>query len=88
MKLFFFLVFFFLFQTEHGEYAIVTPDLGLFYPAVSYLETKMYTTLNKDPFKNLPIAVNCIFFKGFDYTAIKVKLRWPSFSIYYTSIYL
>lgn len=52
---------------------LVTPDLGLFYPAVSYFETYMARNLRKDPYQNLPIAVNCYFFKGLDYTAIKVK---------------
>lgn len=60
------------FQSEFGDFVMVTPDLGLFFPAVDYMEKKMNKMLQKEPYKYLPIAVNCIFFKGFDYTAIKV----------------
>lgn len=48
---------------------MVTADLGLFYPAVSAFEVKMMDTLERN---DLPAAINCIFFKGFDYTAMKV----------------
>ncbi len=60
---------------------MVTPDLGLFFPAVGYMEMEMNKTLKKYPYRNLPIAVNCIFFKGFDYTAVKVyeSLLCPDF---------
>lgn len=56
----------------YGDYIVVTPNLGLLYPAVTYLETQMHRKLNKEPFVNFPVAVNCIFLQNFDYTAAKV----------------
>ncbi len=51
---------------------MVTPDLGLFFPAISYIEEKMDKTLSTDIFRQLPIAVNCVFLREYDFTAVKV----------------
>lgn len=63
------------YQGAYGDYIVVTPNLGLLYPAVTYLETQMHRKLNKEPFVNLPVAVNCTFLQNFDYTAVKGIIR-------------
>lgn len=59
------------FQNEYGEYLVVTPDLGLFYPGIDNLYQFLTKTASKNH-QNLPVAVNCCYFKGIDYTAIRV----------------
>ncbi|XP_065219774.1 sodium-independent sulfate anion transporter-like isoform X2 [Planococcus citri] len=57
-------------KNEYGEYLVVTPDLGLFYPGVDNLYQFLVKTASRNRQK-LPVAVNCCYFKGVDYTAIR-----------------
>ncbi|XKL67148.1 hypothetical protein PGB90_010568 [Kerria lacca] len=57
-------------KNEYGEYLVITPDLGLFFLGTDYLYMFLAKTA-RDNDKNLPVSVNCCYFKGMDYTAIK-----------------
>lgn len=54
-----------------GEYVMVTPDIGLMYPAINYFCTSLYKAGMNYGKGSLPVVVNCIFFKGFDYTTAR-----------------
>lgn len=51
-------------NTAGGDYYLVTPDIGLFFPAVDFLRSE----LNKNCQRNLPVVIDCLHFKGVDYT--------------------
>lgn len=57
-------------KNERGEYIVVTPDLGLFYPAIDHLNSIISKTVVKNS-SSLPIAINCCYFKGVDYSVLK-----------------
>ncbi|XP_075231242.1 sodium-independent sulfate anion transporter-like [Lycorma delicatula] len=52
-----------------GEYVMLTPDKGLFFPAVDKLHTTILN-VTKEKIK-LPVIIDCIHFTGIDYTAAK-----------------
>ncbi|XP_039289871.1 sodium-independent sulfate anion transporter [Nilaparvata lugens] len=55
------------------EYILITPDKGLFFPAVDRLYSSFVTVLSDSIINNFPIVINCIHFTGIDYTSAKVS---------------
>jgi len=63
-----------------SEYVMVTPDIGLMYPAANY----MYTSVNKAGMNQdgspLPVIINCTYIKGVDCTtAMVLKVIYRTF---------
>ncbi|XP_068084543.1 sodium-independent sulfate anion transporter [Anabrus simplex] len=54
-----------------GEYLIVTPDIGLFYPSVDFLRIEVCKAAVSQGEGVLPVVINCSNFKGVDYTTAK-----------------
>jgi hypothetical protein len=51
---------------------MVTPDIGLMYPAADYLyATVSKAGINQDG-NSLPVIINCTYIKGMDYTIAMV----------------
>ncbi|XP_063240337.1 sodium-independent sulfate anion transporter-like [Bacillus rossius redtenbacheri] len=66
-----------------GEYVLVTPDIGLLYPAMDYLRTELGKVASRDAKGKLPVVVNCAYFKGVDYTTAQgLKLILMDFQIH------
>ncbi|XP_063240339.1 sodium-independent sulfate anion transporter-like isoform X2 [Bacillus rossius redtenbacheri] len=66
-----------------GEYVLVTPDIGLLYPAMDYLRTELGKVASRDAKGILPVVVNCAYFKGADYTTAQgIKLLLKDFQCY------
>ncbi|XP_069683415.1 sodium-independent sulfate anion transporter-like isoform X2 [Periplaneta americana] len=67
---------------EGGEYVMITPDIGLMYPAVNFFCTVLYKTGMNQGRGSLPVVINCMFFKGFDYTtALAMKVVHKTFQM-------
>jgi hypothetical protein len=51
---------------------MVTPDIGLMYPAANYMYTSVSKAgMNQDD-SPLPVIINCTYIKGVDYTTATV----------------
>ncbi|XP_044575966.1 sodium-independent sulfate anion transporter-like isoform X2 [Cotesia glomerata] len=59
-------------KTVYGlEYVIVKPEIGLFYPAISYLTNKINRIARKEAKGIYPVVVDFNRLQGIDYTAAK-----------------
>ncbi|XP_012256607.2 sodium-independent sulfate anion transporter-like [Athalia rosae] len=59
-------------KTADGEkYILISPDIGLFYPMIGYLRTKINEVATNEGRNVLPIVLDCDSFKGIDYTAVQ-----------------
>ncbi|XP_063236030.1 sodium-independent sulfate anion transporter-like [Bacillus rossius redtenbacheri] len=70
-------------KTQQGlQYVLVSPDLGLLYPAMDYLKTELGSVAANQGRGQLPVALNCASFKGIDYSAAQgLKLIVKHFKI-------
>lgn len=50
---------------------LITPNNGLYFPAIDYLYREIMRISKQDGYAKLPMAVNCAHLKGLDYTAAK-----------------
>lgn len=59
-------------QSKGVEVVLITPNNGLFFPAIDYLyrEIMQLRKQNKS-YARIPLVINCAHFKGLDYTAAK-----------------
>ncbi|XP_050419849.1 sodium-independent sulfate anion transporter-like isoform X2 [Adelges cooleyi] len=53
------------------DIVMVTPNSGLYFPSTDYMYKEVMRIANQEPYLNKPLVLNCIHFKGLDYTAAK-----------------
>lgn len=60
-----------IFQSNEVEFVMITPNNGLYFPAIDYLYREIMQIPNQEGFAKIPLVVNCARLKGLDYTAAK-----------------
>lgn len=50
---------------------LITPNNGLYFPAIDYLYKEVMLVSKQDGYAKLPLVLNCVRLKGLDYTAAK-----------------
>lgn len=50
---------------------LITPNNGLYFPAIDYLYREIMHITKQDGYANMPLVMNCARLKGLDYTAAK-----------------
>uniref|UniRef100_A0A146LEK3 Sodium-independent sulfate anion transporter n=1 Tax=Lygus hesperus TaxID=30085 RepID=A0A146LEK3_LYGHE len=58
-------------KTSMGEYIIIRPDLGIFFPSVDYISTYIVKLADEDREEKKPILIDCRDIRDTDYTAAK-----------------
>ncbi|BET02586.1 sodium-independent sulfate anion [Nesidiocoris tenuis] len=58
-------------KTEWGEYVIVKPELGLYFPSVDYISTYVIKMADEEPDERIPILIDCKDIRDSDYTIAK-----------------
>jgi len=53
------------------EFVLITPNNGLYFPAIDYLYKKIMHITKQDGYAKTPLVMNCAHLKGLDYTAAK-----------------
>lgn len=61
----------FFFQSKGEEFVLITPNNGLYFPAIDYLYREIMTLTTKVEYEKTPFVMNCVHLKGLDYTAAK-----------------
>ena len=56
-----------------GEYVLVRTDVGLFFPAVGSVRDAVLRAADHEAGGRLPVVLDCTYFRGLDYTAVKVS---------------
>lgn len=59
------------FQCKGVEFVLITPNNGLYFPAIDYLYREIMQISKQDGYAKMPLVVNCAHLKGLDYTAAK-----------------
>lgn len=58
-------------QAGWGEYVVVRPDVGLFFPAMGLVRDAVLRAAAEEG-GTLPVVLDCSRFSGLDFTAVKV----------------
>lgn len=59
-------------QTKGVEFVLITPNNGLYFPAVDYLYREVMQLRKEDEsYARIPLVINCARLKGLDYTAAR-----------------
>ncbi|XP_050539347.1 sodium-independent sulfate anion transporter-like isoform X2 [Daktulosphaira vitifoliae] len=53
------------------EFVLVTPNSGLYFPSTDYLYKEIMRIRKHEVYEKKPIVLNCVHFKGLDYTAAR-----------------
>lgn len=59
------------FQSGGVEFLLITPNNGLYFPAMDYLYREIMQIPQQEGFARTPLVLNCARLKGLDYTAAK-----------------
>ncbi|XP_034242350.1 sodium-independent sulfate anion transporter-like isoform X2 [Thrips palmi] len=58
-------------KASWGEYVLVRPDVGLFFPAVGVVRDAVLLASTQEGAGGLPLVLDCAHFRNLDYTAVK-----------------
>lgn len=58
-------------KASWGEYVLVRPDVGLFFPAVGVVRDAVLLAATQEGAGGLPLVLDCTHFRNLDYTAVK-----------------
>lgn len=53
------------------EFVLITPNNGLYFPAIDYLYREIMQIPKQEGYAKMPLVMNCAHLKGLDYTAAK-----------------
>jgi len=60
-----------IFQSGGAEFVLITPNNGLYFPAIDYLYKEITRIPQQEGYAKKPLVLNCECLKGLDYTAAK-----------------
>ncbi|XP_027850075.2 sodium-independent sulfate anion transporter-like isoform X2 [Aphis gossypii] len=60
-----------LMKSKGVEFVLITPNNGLYFPAIDYLYREIMRIPKQEGYAKIPLVINCAHLKGLDYTAAK-----------------
>ncbi|VVC25468.1 Hypothetical protein CINCED_3A011088 [Cinara cedri] len=60
-----------LIKSREIEFMLITPNNGLYFPAIDYLYREIMQIAKEKPYSKTPFVLNCVHMKGLDFTAAK-----------------
>uniref|UniRef100_A0A2S2NGJ8 Sodium-independent sulfate anion transporter n=1 Tax=Schizaphis graminum TaxID=13262 RepID=A0A2S2NGJ8_SCHGA len=60
-----------LMKSKGLEFVLITPNNGLYFPAIDYLYREIMRIPKQEGYAKIPLVINCAHLKGLDYTAAK-----------------
>lgn len=60
-----------LIKSKGVEFVLITPNNGLYFPAIDYLYREIMRIPKQEGYSKIPLVINCAHLKGLDYTAAK-----------------
>ncbi|XP_025200768.1 sodium-independent sulfate anion transporter-like isoform X2 [Melanaphis sacchari] len=60
-----------LIKSKGVEFVLITPNNGLYFPAIDYLYREIMRIPKQEGYAKIPLVINCAHLKGLDYTAAK-----------------